>query len=156
MDSPPETPRNGRNSGWARFGQDDHPPEVSLNDDVEPPRENQSENPTPIRIGRFLTIEDVLKANQRMMRALVEGRISADEVSAFVKLANVVIQARKTQAITGSADGQAEADLSRIAKNPDIETVRPQFLSVNDFRAMSEEERDILAASLINRMRSRS
>lgn len=101
----------------------------------------------PPRIRHFRSLDDVTKATEKMVKAYVAGEIDAEDVGAFAKLANTLISAAKTKAVTASlgASDEDQPDITEQDARPDIEAVRPVVIEATNFEGMTDEERRELA-----------
>ncbi len=86
------------------------------------------------------TIEDVINSSERVFNDFQQDLVTKDEVEAFTKVANVIVNAKKAEAQIGG-DKPEPLDLTKIAAKPDLETMRPLFVEARNFGDMTEEER---------------
>jgi hypothetical protein len=109
--------------------------------DLEPSAEaDEASSAAKKRRYKMRSIEDVIASSERIFNDFQHGRVCLDEVEAFAKVAQLIVNAKKAHAAIGG-DKPTPVDLTKIASKPDIETIRPLFVQAKNFAQMSDQER---------------
>jgi hypothetical protein len=137
-----------RPSGWAdQFYEPDEDEAASGTGSPEPEGEDedQPDDGRPVLPpvdGKFESLDDVLVYNRKVLEWLADGKITGKQIANYSRLAQIVIQSRKTMATAGAlSGGDAVPDLTEIETKPDLEARRPMMVQVSDFRSMTADQR---------------